>query len=92
MPELLSQRQWLRQYIDGAGEPLGNELHHIYYIIKQCQIQYSCLHAGSSHSAHIRTGWWRNIAGMIQVRSIVDGIELLCASDLPVFPSFSALG
>ena len=68
---------------------LGNELHHIYFIIQQCQISYSGLRAGSSHN---RTGWWRNIAGMVQMRSIVDGVELLHASDLPVFPSFSASG
>ena len=43
-------------------------------------------------SSHNRTCWFRNIAGMIQMRSIVDGVELLCASDLPVFPCFSASG
>ena len=67
----------------GAGEPLGNELHHIYFIIQQCQISYSGLQPVSSHSAHDRTGWWRSIAGMIQMRSNVDGIKY-CAH--PTFP------
>ena len=61
----------------------GNELHHIYFIIQQCQISYSGLRAGSSHN---RTCWFRNIAGMVQMRSIVDGVELRHAFSLPVSP------
>ena len=30
--------------------------------------------------------------GKIQMRSVVDGIELGCAFNLPAFPSFSVLG
>jgi hypothetical protein len=51
---------------------------------------YTLYHAGNAHLA---------IAGMpvmgpgrIQMRSIVEGIELGCAFNLPVFPSLSALG
>jgi hypothetical protein len=51
---------------------------------------YTLYHAGNAHLAI--SGMLATGPGRIRVRSIVDGIELLYASSLPVFPSLSASG